>query len=195
MVLTFSLGVAVIQYESVSQEKENYRDRLTTLQSDLGELNTSLENKRDRITQLSSRIDILETDKSELKSENEELETEVNQPLLWASSPTWYEQTTGEYYISFTVYNFGLTQATDIQGECRLIDSEDDTVYYTETIQIGNLASESTDTTSTEFEVSETVDPDDTAYCIIKECDDCLKLRNRISALTQSQDGGFTTGA
>jgi len=94
-----------------------------------------------------------------------------------------------EMFFDYYVYNYGNTEAKNINVECKLVDATDTNYKIVKTAvgNFGNLASNSRDFDEivTDMITDNTDERVYSAYCYVKSCDNCKILHKNIPELIE----------
>ena len=181
LMMASSTIMFLIAYQGATDNVESLNNTVNSQDEQIKNLTSELEST---VNSKNQEIARLETDISDLQTDNEKLNQQLHQPMLWASAPTWYKTSSGEYAFSLNVYNFGDNTANSVSGDIRIFEeSGDEEPKETVAIDIGNIAGNSYKNVEYQLDLDIGRSEDDTASAVIRSCRDCLILNERIPSL------------
>ena len=176
----FLLGTVFMSLAWVgeSEDSDQWRNTVEQKNETIENLQSTLESKDQNISELQDSIDVV-------KSEKEVLQSKVDQPLIFASALTWAEGIENDVQLTFSAYNFGNTQATDVKAKFIVYESSTlDKIKETKVVDVGNIASRTIKDLEYSFDLETEIESHNKGYVIINACENCLKLSHRIDSLS-----------
>lgn len=167
--LIFATAIFAFQAYSMQHRIEDLEHNKSQLASSLDDKNKSLNQLRSEKSSLEENVSTLENKVSELEAEKANLRGSLEQSqeraLIYSSLDYWTGTgQTGE--LSITIYNFGESEARNIEFGCGLMREGENTFYTTITGEFGNIASNSESTEEFSFELSNNrIETGDTMVC------------------------------
>lgn len=115
-----------------------------------------------------------------------ELQNQKNKPIVWSGTPTWglLQESENTYQFEVLVYNGGESQSENVKLSCGVYDNDNKFIEAVE-IDVGNIASKSSKNAVSTKKLNN-VKQSYSAACIVKECNNCIKPRTKLSLVKDS---------
>lgn len=174
------IGVLVLITVFTYADSQQLRLDNAELRQDLSEMENEREQNIERIEQLNSTLKSVRSRFDELKEENGEIKSENEQALIYLEYGS-RSASSGEVQISFSVYNLGKSNATDITGECTAYREETDQSYRSFQVNLGQVEARTAETKQSTVTFTESISSSDEITCQATSCSgNCEPLQSRI---------------